>query len=88
MRSNSVHSPFERLREYYNHEDHICQECGFNDRYGTWDAETNGADIAYTHTCPRCGAEREHRLALSDQETRHVLSESRGQRSTDQSFSV
>ncbi|ERH10568.1 MAG: hypothetical protein J07HX64_02344 [halophilic archaeon J07HX64] len=90
MRSNGGHSPFERLKQYYNHEERVCQECGFEDRYGTWDAETDGSDIAYTHTCPRCGAEQEHTLELSNHDTRHVLNESRERRlhQRDQSLSV
>ena len=74
MVSDSSRSPFERLKEYYDHEEFVCQECGFEDEEGTWDAEADGADIVYTHTCPKCGAEREHTMELPDHESvqRHV----------------
>ncbi|WP_423996195.1 HVO_0649 family zinc finger protein [Halorubrum trapanicum] len=69
MLSNSNSSPFGRLKEYYDHEELVCPECGFEDEEGAWDAEADGADIVYTHACPKCGAERRHRLELSDHET-------------------
>ena len=69
MTSNGSRSPFERLKEHYDHEELVCRECGFEDEGGDWDAEADGANIVYTHTCPRCGAEREHTLGLSDRET-------------------
>jgi len=58
-------SPFERLTEQYDNEEIVCQECGFEDEPGTWDAETDGATIVSHHTCPNCGAERDHRLTVS-----------------------
>ncbi|KOX97398.1 MULTISPECIES: HVO_0649 family zinc finger protein [Halorubrum] len=69
MASDRSRSPFERLKEHYDHEELVCPACGFEDEDGAWDAEADGADIVYTHACPRCGAEREHTLELSDRET-------------------
>lgn len=69
MTSNGSRSPFERLKEHYDHEELVCRECGFDDEDGTWDVETDGSDIVYHHTCPKCGAEREHGLELSDHES-------------------
>jgi|GEM_PF-308766 len=74
MTSNSSRSPFERLKEYYDHAELVCRECGFEDEEGAWNAETDGADIHYTHACPRCGARREHTLGVSNRKTarKHV----------------
>ncbi|MEZ3163596.1 HVO_0649 family zinc finger protein [Halorubrum sp. RMP-47] len=67
--SDRSRSPFERLREYYEHEERVCPECGFEDEEGAWEAEADGADVVYTHTCSECGAERRHSLELPDRET-------------------
>ncbi|WP_435074541.1 HVO_0649 family zinc finger protein [Halorubrum sp. HHNYT27] len=66
MTSHQPRSPFERLKEHYDHAELVCQECGFEDEAGTWEASTDGATIVYHHTCPKCGAERVHSLKLSD----------------------
>lgn len=65
MASKGSRSPFERLREHYDHEELVCHECGFEDAEGAWDATSDGADIVYRHTCPKCGAERQHRMELA-----------------------
>jgi hypothetical protein len=69
MTSNDSRSPFERLKEYYDHEELVCRECGFEDEEGTWEAETDGGNIVYHHTCPKCDTVREHRIELSDNES-------------------
>lgn len=64
MTADSDRSPMERLRNYYDHEELVCPECGFEDETGTWESETDGQEVHYSHECPSCGAVREHTLRL------------------------
>lgn len=58
-------SPLERLRNYYDHEELVCPECGYEDEEGSWESETDGHLVHYYHECPRCDAVREHTLELT-----------------------
>lgn len=64
MVSDGSRSTLERLRQYYDHEELVCPECGYEDEDGSWESETNGREVDYYHECPRCGAIREHTLDL------------------------
>ncbi|WP_276258556.1 HVO_0649 family zinc finger protein [Haloglomus litoreum] len=57
-------SPMERLQSYYDDEELVCPECGFEDDPGSWESETDGRQVHYHHECPSCGAVREHTLDL------------------------
>ncbi|MFB6292832.1 MAG: HVO_0649 family zinc finger protein [Halonotius sp.] len=64
MSPNAGSTPLEQLKSYYDHEELVCPECGHEDEPGSWDSETNGAVVHYTHECPSCGAVREHDIEL------------------------
>lgn len=65
MESAGDRSPMERLKQYYDHEELVCPECGHEDENGNWKSETNGSEVHYTHECPCCGAVREHTMDLA-----------------------
>ena len=54
----------ERLRNYYDHEELVCPDCGFEDETSSWESETDGQVVRYSHECPSCGAVREHALSV------------------------
>lgn len=57
-------SPIERLRSYYDEEELVCPDCGYEDDPGSWEGETDGNQVHYFHECPGCGAVREHTMTL------------------------
>lgn len=58
-------TPLERLQRRYEMTDTKCPECGHVDEDGNWTSESNGRRIVYHHTCPSCGADRDHTFRLS-----------------------
>ncbi|WP_436929006.1 HVO_0649 family zinc finger protein [Halosimplex halobium] len=67
MTSDGPGSALEKLRDYYDHEELVCPDCGYEDEGGSWDSETDGEVVEYTHECPECGAVREHTLEVGDE---------------------
>lgn len=65
MVRDTSRSPMERLKSYYDHQELVCTECGFEDEPGSWQSETNGHEVHYYHECPSCGAVRQHSMTLS-----------------------
>ncbi|WP_144799436.1 HVO_0649 family zinc finger protein [Halorubrum depositum] len=57
-------SAFERLRERLDERPHACEECGFVDDEGGWEAVTTGATVEYRRECPSCGTEHVRRYRL------------------------
>jgi len=51
-------SAFDRLRARLDGQPYACEECGFVDEEGTWEAVTTGATVEYRRECPSCGTER------------------------------
>lgn len=67
MTPDANRSPLERLRAYYEHEELVCPDCGYEDEDGNWTSETDGGVVQYRHECPQCGAVREHSLDVADE---------------------
>lgn len=57
-------SSLERLLRRYERTETKCSACGYVDRSGNWHSETDGRTVVYHHTCPSCGAERDHSFHL------------------------
>lgn len=54
----------DRLRNRYERTEKKCPDCGYVDRNGNWESETDGKKIVYRHVCPSCGADRTHTFDL------------------------
>lgn len=54
----------ERVRRRYERTETKCPACGHVDASENWHSETDGTTVVYHHTCPSCGAERDHRFDL------------------------
>ncbi len=67
MTSDESRTALERLKTYYDHEELVCPECGYEDEEGSWEGETDGSVVEYYHECPSCSAVREHTLDLHDE---------------------
>ncbi|MFC7069656.1 HVO_0649 family zinc finger protein [Halobaculum lipolyticum] len=67
MSEEKSRSPLERLKQYYDHEELTCSECGYEDADGEWHSETDGSRVHYYHECPRCDAVDEHTIRLSNE---------------------
>lgn len=65
MATHGKRSALEQLKEYYDHQELVCSECGFEDEEGTWEGQTNGGVVEYYHECPSCRATRGHTIDLS-----------------------
>lgn len=65
MVQHGERSALEQLKRYYEHEELVCTECGFEDESGSWESRTNGGVVQYHHECPSCRAVREHTINLS-----------------------
>ena len=59
-------TPFERMESHMEHEDLVCPECGHEDDGGSWQAQTTGSQVLYSHVCPSCGAIRKRTYNLGD----------------------
>ena len=57
-------SAFDRLRARLDGRSRACEECGFVDEAGAWEAVTTGATVEYRRECPSCGTERVRRYRL------------------------
>ncbi|WP_128904313.1 HVO_0649 family zinc finger protein [Halorubrum amylolyticum] len=57
-------SAFDRLRARLDGRSRACEECGFVDEEGAWEAVTTGATVEYHRECPSCGTERVRRYRL------------------------
>ena len=64
MRSSDSGSAFDQLRQYYDHSELVCPDCGYEDEEGSWEGETDGSRVHYFHECPSCGSVREHPVSL------------------------
>jgi len=67
MTTEHSRSALERLREYYDHEELVCPDCGYEDADGSWRSETDGDVVEYHHECPQCGAVRSHTLDVHEE---------------------
>lgn len=56
----------ERLLRRYERTETRCPACGYVDRGGHWESETDGSTVVYHHTCPSCGAKRDHSFHLRE----------------------
>ena len=54
----------ERLLWRYENTVTKCPECGYLDEEGNWTSQTDGREIMYHHTCPSCGASRDHTFSF------------------------
>ncbi|EMA69859.1 hypothetical protein C461_01831 [Halorubrum aidingense JCM 13560] len=57
-------SAFDRLRARLDGRPHVCEECGYVNEGGGWEAVTSGAAVEYRWACPSCGTERVRRYRL------------------------
>lgn len=48
-------SAFDRLRARLNGRPHACEECGFVDEEGSWEAVTTGATVEYRRSVRAAG---------------------------------
>ncbi|MCO8243031.1 MULTISPECIES: HVO_0649 family zinc finger protein [unclassified Haladaptatus] len=55
MATRSSRSPFDRLRQHYEHKEHKCIKCGYIDTDTHWRVTKRGHEIHYQHICPSCG---------------------------------
>lgn len=55
MAPRPTRSPFETLKQVFDESDLKCEECGYYDEEGAWDATTDGSAVHYEHVCPSCG---------------------------------
>ena len=57
-------SAFDRLRARLDGRSRACEECGFVDEEGAWEAVTTGATVEYRRECPSCGTGHVRRYRL------------------------
>ncbi|OYR53689.1 hypothetical protein DJ73_06795 [Halorubrum sp. Ea1] len=57
-------SAFDRLRARLDGSALACEECGFVDDAGEWEAVTTGGTVEYRRECPSCGTEHVRRYRL------------------------
>lgn len=55
MPASPNRSPFETLKAVFDETELKCEECGYFDNEGAWDATTDGSAVHYEHVCPSCG---------------------------------
>jgi len=55
--SYSGTTAFDRLRARLDGRPSVCEECGFVDEAGEWEAATTGGFVEYRRECPSCGTE-------------------------------
>lgn len=48
-------SPFDKLRQKFNETDLRCDECGYVNPKGSWQAVAAGSHVHYQRVCLSCG---------------------------------